>query len=352
MKKVGVIVSFSYTDMLWQPEIRKSTRTIHPKGTMNAQLAYLLYGAGYLFRTTLLRQSIPFIGGLVINETCNLQCVQCKVANRNLPDLSYHDVRHGLQIFYRMGIRSVFIEGGEPFLWKDGNYTLEDVVQAARDIGFAVVSVYTNGTLPIRISADTVFVSLDGRRETNDRLRGKVYDRVLSNIHASECSNICINFTINAHNQHEIEAFCREIRAVQFSGKTVSLRGVFDEAIPGYRRDCFAKPRNDTAILRELNSPGREMHTNPAIKGIFFYFHTPYYGRDELFLNLDERRKIIEQLLRLKRQKFKILNSSACLKAVHKDTWKRPSRLCYVSAMVIVSASDHCAKLACSLTSQ
>jgi len=54
-------------------------------------------------------------------------------------------------------------------------------------------------------------------------------------------------------------------RAVQFSEKAVSWRGVFDEAIPplpippligeGAREGCFAKPRHDHAISGELNSP-------------------------------------------------------------------------------------------------
>ena len=33
--------------------------------------------------------------------------------------------------------------------------------------------------------------------------------------------------------------------------------------------------------------------------GVMFYFHTPYYGRDELFLTAEERAPIIDRLLRL-----------------------------------------------------
>lgn len=251
---------------------------------MNSQLEYLLYGAGYFIKTKLFRLQIPFIGGLVLNESCNLNCIQCRVANRDLPDLSYLDAKRGLSAFYRMGIRSVFIEGGEPFLWRDGELILEDVIHAARNIGFKVVSIYTNGTLPIRTSADTVFVSLDGLKETNNRLRGNGYDRVIANIQQSPCPNICINYTINRLNRGEIEAFCRE-------------------------------------MLRISN-----------IRGVFFCFHTPYYGTDELFLPLTERRTVIREILALKKRGFRILNSSACLKTVFRDDWKRPSKLCYVYA--------------------
>jgi len=255
--------------------------------TLAKKARYFGYAINYLFRTAILRKEIPFIGGLVINEQCNLRCKHCDVANRDIPDLSYEAIRVGLKQFYDKGIRSVFIEGGEPFLWKDGRYRLGDVVALARKMGFYLVSIYTNGTLPIEVSTDSVFVSIDGLKETNNDLRGSgrnVYDKVIKNIKRSNHPNIIINFTINRNNQSEIEEFCAEIK--EYS----------------------------------------------QIKGIFFYFHTPYYGYDELFLDLDERRKVIKRILSLKKQGYRILNSAACLKGVYKDNWKRPTRTCYVYA--------------------
>jgi len=251
---------------------------------MVKKIKYSLYLMNYLIQTKMFHKEIPFIGGLVINERCNLRCRQCDVANRNIPDLSYEDVRRGLQTFYDKGIRSVFIEGGEPFLWRDGNHRMEDIVKLARKIGFHLVSVYTNGTLPIEVSTDSVFVSLDGLRETDNTLRSNSFDRVIENIKASKHPNIIINFTINRANQAEIEEFCDEMKGIE------------------------------------------------QIRGIFFYFHTPYYGYDDLFLNLEEKRAIINRILALKRKGYRIFNSSACLKGVYADNWVRPSKLCYVYA--------------------
>jgi len=170
------------------------------------------------------------------------------------------------------------------FSLKSKGYDLDDVIKLAREIGFRVISIYTNGTLPIETLADTVFVSLDGLRETNNRLRGDTYDMVMQNIKDSTHPSIIINFTINKRNYTEIERFCNEIKEIK------------------------------------------------QIKGIFFYFHTPYYGIDKLFLNLEERRAIIKRILLLKKEGYKILNSTACLKSVYKDNWKRPSKICYVYA--------------------
>lgn len=249
---------------------------------MKEKIGYLLYGASYFIKTKVFGRDIPFIGGLVINDKCNLSCRQCRVSDNKGENLPYNDVEKGLKAFYDKGIRSVFIEGGEPFLWKDEKYRLDDIVNLARRIGFKTISIYTNGTLGIETSADVVFVSLDGLKETNDYLRGNIFDRVLQNIQNSTHLNININFTINTINCDQLEDFCEFIKG------------------------------------------------NNNINGVFFYFHTPYYGVDELFLNLDQRRKLIRQILRLKKRRYKILNSSACLKMVYKDKWKRPSRLCYV----------------------
>jgi len=71
------------------------------------KIKYLFYAIGYLFKTKILRQEIPFIGGLVINEKCNLHCKQCDVANRNIPDLSYENIEKGLQTFFSLTLKTI-----------------------------------------------------------------------------------------------------------------------------------------------------------------------------------------------------------------------------------------------------
>ncbi|MCK5345629.1 MAG: hypothetical protein KAR20_19600, partial [Candidatus Heimdallarchaeota archaeon] len=65
------------------------------------------------------------------------------------------------------------------------------------------------------------------------------------------------------------------------------------------------------------------------VRGVFFYFHTPYYGYDDLYLSPTERRKIILELLQYKK-KFNILNSKAGLKSAIRNNWKRPLDICHV----------------------
>lgn len=247
--------------------------------------AYFAHALGYAARRRFSagRQE-AFIGGLVLNGICNLACRHCRPADGPAPDLSFRQAASGLRRLRRRGIRSLFIEGGEPFLWRDGNLGLEDVIREARKCGFYAVFVYTNGTFPLESRADTLFVSLDGVKEHNDALRGPVHDKVLANIAASGHPNLVVNSTINAVNAGGLERFCAEISGL------------------------------------------------PKVRGVFFNFHTPYYGRDELFLPLEERREAARRLLALKKSGARVLNSAAGLRAVIRDDWKRPSDLCLIYA--------------------
>lgn len=243
----------------------------------------VLYGAGYLAQTRLLCRRIPFIGGFVLSEKCNLNCAHCTVANTGISDMTWDEVCRGLESFRRKGIRLLAITGGEPMLWRDGERGLEDVLAQARLLGFQVVSLYTNGTLPLETSADTVFVSLDGLKANSERLRGNSYDTVLENIRRSAHPNLIINCTINRRNAGELEEFTNFVTAI------------------------------------------------PQVKAISFYFHTPYYGLDDLFLNLEEKKPIIDRILALKRH-YPICNSVAALRDVQRDSWKRPTDICVVYA--------------------
>ena len=169
-------------------------------------------------------------------------------------------------------------------MWQDGSLGLEDVVIEAKQTGFRTVIVYTNGTFPLRSSADTLFVSLDGLQDTNDRLRGRSFDSAVDNINRSTHRKILINFTISAQNEGDIEEFCDFIPTLQH------------------------------------------------IKGIFFYFYTPYDGTQGLHIDLAERRQIIRRIVALKERGYPILNSKAGLRMVYEDTWDRPIDLCYIYA--------------------
>ena len=244
-------------------------------------MKHITYGIRYIISHQVFKKSIPLIAGLAITDRCNLKCRQCRIANRGIADLSFQETTDILDSFYKEGGRTAYIEGGEPFIWHDGQYRVEDVVKYSHKIGYLTTVIYTNGTFPIKTSADTVFISMDGLQETHDFLRGETFDRIMKNIHESAHPSLYINYTINNYNKDEIEEFCE--------------------------------------LMDKVNQ----------IRGVFFYFHTPYYGYDDLYIEPAERNEILLKLLHYKK-KYNILNSRAGIKSALNNDWKRPLGICRV----------------------
>jgi sulfatase maturation enzyme AslB (radical SAM superfamily) len=195
--------------------------------------------------------------------------------------MSFQEAVHVIDRFYAMGGRCLYLEGGEPMIWRDENYTMEDIVGYAKKKGYYAVIIYTNGTRPLKSQADTIFVSVDGLQDTHDRLRGKCFEKIMDNIRQSNHPSIYINYTINSENKDDIAGFCEYIDNI------------------------------------------------PRIKGTFFYFHTPYYGYDELFVDKESKNEILRKLLQLK-GRYKILNSSAGIKSAIRNDWKKNLNICQV----------------------
>jgi MoaA/NifB/PqqE/SkfB family radical SAM enzyme len=198
-----------------------------------------------------------------------------------MKDLSFEEAKTAIRSFYEQGGRTLYIEGGEPLIWRDRQHCLEDIVEYSRKMGFLTVIIYTNGTIPLKTSANTVFISVDGLQKTHDFLRGETFNKIIKNVQESKHPSLYINYTINSYNRDEMEEFCEYINEID------------------------------------------------QIRGIFFYFHTPYYGYDELYIEPDERNEILLELLSYKK-KYKILNSRTGLKSAMNNNWKRPLDICHV----------------------
>jgi hypothetical protein len=67
------------------------------------------------------------------------------------------------------------------------------------------------------------------------------------------------------------------------------------------------------------------------VVGVMFYFHTPYYGRDDRFLAADERAPIIGELIGHVRDGLPVLNSQSGLRALRSGAWPRPLDLARVA---------------------
>ena len=191
------------------------------------KLTSFLHFAAFGVKTILLRGTKPILGTIILTDKCNLSCKHCSVNNITAVVHPYKQIKDEMQQLYNMGIRILFFCGGETFLWRDGDKDLRSLVIEAKQMGFLIVNVVTNGTFPLDLpEADLILLSLDGDRERHNAIRGDTYDTILENIRWATSNNICFYMAVNQINKDAIAHVCRtardtrNVRAVSFNFHT------------------------------------------------------------------------------------------------------------------------------------
>ncbi len=237
-----------------------------------ARVSPLRLGADTLFHHLLSTRRRPFLASYKLTYYCNLRCRQCPFPDNTAPNPTLAQVGETLDRLCQRGNRIVIFEGGEPLLWKDGSMGFNDVARLARQ-RFACVGATTNGTLPLDVETDILWVSLDGFGATHNRLRrAEIFDHAIDNILHASHPRLYVHITANAENYHEIPDLVR--------------------------------------FLAEF------------IKGITVQFYYPYGMEDRLFLPWPERRALLEKLIELKHAGYPLLNSTASLRALQNNRWR------------------------------
>lgn len=214
----------------------------------------------------------PFLSSFKLTYNCNLRCQQCPFHSMQSKDPSFKDVKNILNELYDRGNRIVIFEGGEPMLWRDEGYDIYGVVKEAKK-KFFCVGMTTNGTLPLDVDTDILWVSIDGFKEMHNSLRNHdVFDKVMKNIKRSSHTKLFAHITVNSKNYLEVPELIKSF------------------------------PEN--------------------IKGVTVQFYYPYNNKDELFLDFDKREKLLEEIISLKEQGYHVLNSYSGLEAMKSNKWK------------------------------
>jgi MoaA/NifB/PqqE/SkfB family radical SAM enzyme len=231
----------------------------------------------FFIRRKIFGQKIPLLASFKLTYRCNLTCLACPFhlrAGEESTWMSWSLAKTSLTALQRLGALIVVFEGGEPLLWRDGRYNLHDLIDYAKR-RFPRVAVTTNGTFPLDVPADILWVSIDGLKESHDRLRSRSFDQVWSNLRASRHGRLFVHFTINRENRHDIRPLLEKLKDIPaFGGMTVQL----------------------------------------------FY---PYgQGEAPLALSNAERRVVLEEVIEMKKKGYPILNSASRLRAMIENNWR------------------------------
>jgi Fe-coproporphyrin III synthase len=230
----------------------------------------------FFLQRKILGRRIPLLASFKITHRCNLSCRACPYhlrSNTEVVHMSWDKAIEALESLHRVGTRFVVFEGGEPLLWRDGSYRLHDIVHYARQ-RFLRVAVTTNGTLPLDVPSHTLWVSLDGMKETHNELRSNSFDRIWANIEKTRHPRVFIHCTLNNRNWRDVELLARQVQKM------------------------------------------------PTLKGMTVQFFYPYHqGEDDLSLSKEDRRAAIMKVLELKKSGLPILNSAGRLRAMINNRW-------------------------------
>lgn len=191
------------------------------------KISSFIYFASFGIKTILLKQKKTILGTIILTDKCNLSCKHCSVNNITARIHPYEQVKSEMKQLYDMGIRILFFCGGETFMWEDSGKTLRDLVIEAKEMGFLIVNVVTNGTFKLDLpEADLILLSLDGDKEKHNEIRGNTYDIIMDNIEKATSDNICFYMAINQINKDKIKDVCytakqmKNVRAVSFNFHT------------------------------------------------------------------------------------------------------------------------------------
>jgi len=232
--------------------------------------------ADYFLRTRLLGQRLPLLASFKLTYRCNLACRACPFHQRGVgpgSHMNWDTAVSRLRELSRRGCRLIVFEGGEPLIWQDSGYGVDELLLVAQKL-FLRTAVTTNGTFELNRPADILWVSIDGLPETHDRLRSQSFARVRENLMAARHKKILVHHTINRENRTE-------------------LKGLLD-------------------LLAGI----------PSVGGMTLQFFYPYgRGEDDLRLSPAERREAVRGAQDLKRQGYPILNSAGSLRDMVENRW-------------------------------
>lgn len=259
------------------------------------KLSAFIHFAAFGLKTILLKQRKPILGTVIVTDQCNLKCRHCSVNNITAVIHPYRQIRDEMQQLYDMGVRILFFCGGETFLWRDGERTLRDLVVEAKEMGFLIVNVVTNGTFPIHLpEADLILLSLDGDRDRHNAIRGDTYDTIMENVKNAVSDNICFYMAINQINKDAVRDVCIAAR--------------------------------DTKNVRAVS----------------FNFHTPYPDTKELALSKEEKTKCCEIIAEMMSEGVPVFNLKSAFPYLIDNSFPTPCYQCVVMENGKLSVCGRC----------
>ena len=255
------------------------------------------YLAWWFVCARFLGRRAPLQTVLFITDKCNLRCKHCSVyGSAGYRQRKFDDILADMRRSYAAGSRFIDLEGGEPTLWREGEKTINDIIDAAKSIGFFSITVTTNAQQDFSwIHPHSIWVSMDGVGKSHESIRGEgTFAKLEENIRRSGHKHLSVNMVVNSLNWESVDA------AIEYA------------------------------------------RSNPAIEQISVNFHTPYPGTEYLMLPVEKKVEVIDKVLAYKKKGYPIMNSVSGLKKMKKNSLGQMQlgRECFVTNFIYPDGTD------------
>ncbi|MGL4791058.1 MAG: radical SAM protein [Anaerotignaceae bacterium] len=259
------------------------------------KLSSFMHFSKFGIETILFKKKNPILGTIILTDKCNLSCKHCSVNNITGVIHPYSSIKKEMIQLYKMGVRILFFCGGETFLWEDKDKTLRSIVIEAKEMGFLIVNVVTNGTYKLDLpEADLILLSLDGNKKLHNDVRGDTYDTIMENIKNATSDNICFYMAINQINKKAIPHVCRLAKSTK------------------------------------------------NVRAVSFNFHTPYDDTESLQLTKKDKAICCNIIAKMMKEKAPIFNLKSAFPYLINNSFPTPCHQCVVIENGVLSTCGRC----------
>lgn len=139
------------------------------------------------------RRNIPILVTLCITNRCNIKCIYCyeEYYERNHKEFTTPELLNLIDELAEMGTKYISINGGEALLRKDIDIIIDKINKKKILCHIATNGILVKKNIPVLKKVDSLAISIDGTRESNDLNRGKgTYDQIIEAIECLRENNI------------------------------------------------------------------------------------------------------------------------------------------------------------------
>lgn len=165
---------------------------------------------------------VPLIVTFTVTRRCNLRCSYCFVVQKSEEEMDTNSCKGMIREFVEIGMRKLIITGGEPLIRED----IDEIISFANS---QKISLWVNSNgyfVPTKIAAlkkiDKLLLTLDGDKETHDRLRGQgSYVKVIDAIEAAKSNRVPVNIgmVVTSKNIDKLQEYFKLLAYYKIEGR-------------------------------------------------------------------------------------------------------------------------------------